>query len=236
MKIAKRIVSLLLVLVLMLSIPLAVTAAQSSAAAGIVMAEEPEDGEELDDGSDEVVAKMYLMVSNADPKEPHVWIYIENTSNEKLQLLDDYTIGKNSAVSMGAWKARGTDEAGIYMNLERHWIKDATYERTYYMCTDVTRAELKEVGEAMALHDYWNWVFNCGWFATSMWNICSPRKILYLFFPQLIRVEMILFGAKKLTTLDHKIPKMTDASKCYKYHVDGITVCCYRATTSTVGV
>lgn len=234
MKIAKRLLSLLLVLTLVLSVPYCVFAAeaQGDVDSPFLFDEGEEEGEE-EEADEDVVAKMYLLISNANPKEPHVWIYIENISDSKLMLGDDYTIGVGSSVSMGAWKARGTDESGIYFNLERYWVKDATYDRTYYMVTDVTATELKAVGSALAAHDYWNWVFNCGWFATSMWNLCSPKKVYYLFVPHLIRVEMILFGAKKL---DHKIQKLNSASKVYKYHADGITVVSSSALYTNYGV
>ncbi len=179
------------------------------------------------------VAKMWVFVTFANPKVPHCWIYIVNLTDKPLKVCDNYSIKPHGDFSMGAFKARGTDGPGIYFNLERHWIKPETYGRAYCMSTNVSASEMQSVANAIKRHDYWNWGFNCCWFATSIWNICSPRKLLYLFSPYIMVGQMLVYGAKRP---DFKIPKMADASQCYKYEDGKARQACWRATITNTGV
>ena len=179
------------------------------------------------------VAKMWVFVTFANPKVPHCWIYIKNLTDKSLRVCDNYYIKPYGDFSMGAFKARGTDGPGIYFNLERHWIKPETYGRAYCMSTNVSASEMQSVASAIKRHDYWNWGFNCCWFATSIWNICSPRKLLYLFSPYIMVGQMLIWGAKRP---DFKIPKLADASQCYKYENGVARQCCWRATVTNTGV
>lgn len=179
----------------------------------------------------ENVATMYLCVSNANPKLPHMWIYIENTSDSTLDVAG-YKIKPGKALSMGCFKDRGSG-AGIHFNLERYWVKDATYERTFCMSTQVSRAELDRVVSALGRHNYWNWMLNCAFFATSIWNICSPRKIIYLFAPQIERVIMLVLGARRPKI---KFQKLYDEDQVYKYTSDGLKTVAYRVLPTKTGV
>ena len=179
------------------------------------------------------VAKMWVFVTFANPKVPHCWIYIKNLTDKSLRVCDNYYIKPYGDFSMGAFKARGTDGPGIYFNLERHWIKPETYGRAYCMSTNVSRREMGKISDALKRHNYWNWGFNCCWFATSIWNICSPRKLLYLFSPYIMVGQMLIWGAKRP---DFKIPKLADASQCYKYENGVARQCCWRATVTNTGV
>lgn len=179
----------------------------------------------------ENVATMYLCVSNANPKMPHMWIYIVNTSDSVLDVAG-YKIKPGSALSMGCFKDRGSGE-GIHFNLERYWVKDATYDRTFCMSTNVSRSELDRVTSSLARHNYWNWLFNCSWFATSIWNICSPRKMLYLFAPQIERVIMLAYGARRPNI---KFQKLYDEDLVFKYTSDGLKPVAYRVLPTKTGV
>ena len=214
----KKIVALLLAIVIMVSIPVCTFAAEEAEKESIL-------------GADNV-ATMYLVFTSANPKVPHLWIYIENETNETLNI-GPYKLKPNGAVSMGAWKDRG-DGAGIYINLERHWVKDATYGRAFYIKTNVSRSELKRIGNSLDRHNYWNWGLNCAWFATSIWNICSVKFVPFLISPRLCLVVMLAYGAKRP---DFKFKKEPNESNCYKYITGGtLKKCSYGATVTSTGV
>ena len=165
------------------------------------------------------VATMYFLISNANPEKPHTWIYIENLTDESLQV-GHYTLPPYETMSVGAFMDRGNGY-GVYYNLERYWVKEETYERTYYLKTKVSRAELKTVTTTINNHDYWNWVFNCCWFATCVWNKCTPLQLIHLGWPQVTRVQIRCLGAKHP---DFEIKKLTDTNKVYKHTEDGLEV------------
>ena len=235
MKMTKRLIALLLAVIMIAAIPFTAFAAKDAKEETTAAAEEEttaapaEPKENLRD----TVAKMWVFVTFANPKVPHCWIYIKNLTDKPLKVCDDYYIKAHGDFSMGAFKERGTDGAGIYFNLERHWIKPETYGRAYCMATNVSRKEMNKLPDALKRHNYWNWGFNCCWFATCIWNLASPRKLAYLFSPYIMVGQMLIWGAKRP---DFVIPKMTNAAYCYKYSPDGIKQCCYRATISNTGV
>ncbi len=222
MKKFKGILALLLAFIIVASIPFSAFAAGSKADSAAVQEEKK--------GSD-IVATMYLMVSNANPAKPHVWIYMENETKETFTV-GHYKLKGNEALSMGAFKDRGEGN-GIHYNLERYWVKDATYGRTFSLKTTVTRNEMERISNCVNRHNYWNWIFNCNWFATCVWNIASPKKILYLIAPHITRVEMILWGARRP---DFKISKLYNEDKVYKHTDDGLKIVSWRVLPTNTGV
>lgn len=178
------------------------------------------------------VATLYILLSRANKKEPHTWLYLVNESEEPI-VFGHYTVPAGGVVSCGNFHDRGSG-AGIHYNLERYWVKPATYERTRYLKTSVTAGELRRASNAMKYMNHWDYVFcNCSFFATTIWNICSPRKILHLGFPQITNVEMILWGAKKL---DFTISKVGSASNVYKYTKEGMEPVKYAVVLTNYGV
>lgn len=177
------------------------------------------------------VANVYLLISAAQADKPHVWIYVENISDKPITV-GHYTCPAGDSVSLGAWRDRGRG-AGIHYNLERYWVKAETYTRTIYLKATITAAELKMVTFTIKHHDYWTWPFNCGWFATSVWNKTTFKQVPYLFWPQLIRIPMYILGAKNL---DFTIKKLGDPSRTYKHTKDGMVVMNSSALWTNTGV
>lgn len=179
----------------------------------------------------EIVANVYILVSRANPELPHVWVYIENISNETLKV-GHYSLPAGETLSMGSWRDRGNG-AGIHYNLERYWVKEATYGRTTYVKAQVTRPEIAMATATINVHDYWSWPFNCGWFATSVWNKCTLKQVIYLFHPNLIEAEMTLLGGKPL---DFNVQKLRSSGKVYKHTKDGLVNVCANGLYTNTGV
>ena len=164
----------------------------------------------------ENVATMYLIYTSANKLEPHFWIYIVNNTDETL-MVGPYALEPHGTVSIGSWDDRGMGK-GIHFNLERYWVKEETYGRAFSIKTSVNRKELEKLGSKFKRHNYWNWGFNCVWFATCMWNSCTIKFVPFLFSPRFSLAFMFLYGAKRP---DYTIQKLNSASKCYKYQDDG---------------
>ena len=95
------------------------------------------------------VATLYLNVSNANPKYPHCWLYFVNETDEPIQV-GYYTVPAGDSVSVGNFRDRGNG-SGIYYNLERYWVKEATYGRTFSMSTSVSAGEAESNASRRAL-------------------------------------------------------------------------------------
>lgn len=219
----KKITAILLAVIMLFSIPVLAFADDAA---------DEEIAEEAPVISSGNVGTLYIIYSPANKREPHMWIYLVNNSDSPLEF-GHYTVPAGGCVSVGNFHDRGSG-AGIHYNLERYWVKPATYERSYYLKTSVTASELRRCGSAMKLMNHWDYVFcNCSMFATTIWNICSPRKIIHLGFPHISFVEMLLWGAKKL---DFTISKVGSTGSVYKYTREGIEPIKYAVVLTNYGV
>ncbi|MCQ2481124.1 MAG: hypothetical protein MJ121_03295 [Clostridia bacterium] len=218
MKACKKIVALILALAMVFVIPSMAYAADDTAEDDSVV-------------SAAKVANMYILYSVANPSCPHMWIYIENTSNKTL-MVGHYKLPAGEAVSIGNWKDRGNG-GGVHYNLERYWVKDETYSRTIYLKTTLTELEVSSISACIDTHDTWSWVHNCAWLATAIWNRGSIMLIPFLLSPTLGQLFMILYGAKDL---DFHIQKLTNGKKCYKHTADGLVSVNSGALYTTTGV
>ena len=179
----------------------------------------------------EIVANLYLIVSDPNPKMPHVWIYIENLTDRTFTV-GHYTLGPHATMSCGCWKDRGNGD-GVYYNLERYWVKDETYDRSVAIKSECTEKQLNRVSKTINKHNYWNWVFNCAWFGACVWNSCDWRLVTYLFSPKILRLQMKVRGGKALNVT---IQKNSNASECYKHTSDGLEVVYSGVLYTTTGV
>jgi len=207
MKFTKRIIALLLALIITASVPMLAFAD----------AEEAEQQSQSFSLGANKVADIYLLISTANPKIPHMWIYIVNTSDKTLTV-GHYKLPAGEAVSMGAWKDRGMG-AGIHYNMERYWVKEETYNRTIYIKGTITESELSAVTSTINRHNYWNWGLNCAWFASCVWNSANIKIVPYLLDPYFMAPFMYLYGAKKL---DFTISKCTNYKQTYKHTDEGL--------------
>lgn len=164
----------------------------------------------------EKVGTIYLFYSSANPKVPHLWIYIQSSCDESLQI-GPYTLEPHGAVSIGAWQDRVGNGAGIYFNLERYWVKEATYGRSFCIKNSLTRGDVARIGNALDRHNYWNWGLNCVFFALSMWTLATPKFVPFLFSPRIALAFMFLYGARRPNFTISKC----GASSTYKYITGG---------------
>ncbi len=223
MKAVKRLLALALALIMALSIPVFCYAQGE-----VKAAEEADAADSISLGK---VADIYLIFTTANPKIPHLWIYMVNTSNETLTV-GHYKLPAGESVSMGAWKDRGNGP-GIHYNLERYWVKKETYGRAIAIHGSVNKLELKLITATINSHNYWNWVFNCVWFATSVWNKANLRIVPYLASPRIACAFMLLYGGRRP---NFTIEKLNNPDKCYKHTDEGLEVVHRSALWTKTGV
>ena len=223
MKNTKRLLALILAIVIALSVPMLCYAQGRIKAA---VEEDTAKGISL-----EKVADIYLIFTTANPKIPHLWIYIVSKTDKTLTV-GHYRLPAGESVSIGAWKDRGNGP-GIHYNLERYWVKEETYGRAIAIKGSINETELKLITATINSHNYWNWVFNCVWFATSVWNKANLRIVPFLCSPRIACAFMLLYGGRRP---DFTIEKLYNPNKVYKHTDDGLQVVYRSALWTSTGV
>lgn len=162
------------------------------------------------------VAMMYLCAT-ANSLTGHVWLYFDNISDKNINV-GYVELEPGEQTSVGSLKNTRTDGGGTYYNGEAYMAKsiDTTGAHTTYLSIPLTSEQLKTVSDQIQKRNSYNLiVWNCGNFATAVWNSVSPHKIVHVVFPIFTVFQMLIHGAKKGLTMTR--PPISD---CYK-QVDG---------------
>ncbi len=171
----KRILSLLLALCLLLS-----PAAMFTVCAA--------------DTDDEIVANMYLCHRRSRAAIfGHCWVYIENISDETLQV-GAYRCPPGQGVSLGNWFITRSDGNGIYYNVEAYVGNVFGTGGMSAIKDTLTRAELQNVSRKAAKLNYWGLFYNCSFYAAMVWNAGSGKKVVPLLHPTGIWLQIKLRG------------------------------------------
>ena len=143
---------------------------------------------------DEIVANMYLCHRRSSAAIfGHCWVYIENISNEFLQV-GAYCCPPGQGVSVGNWFITRSDGNGIYYNVEAY--VGNVYGTGGMSATKdtLTRAELESVSKRAAKQNFWGLFLNCSFYAAAVWNAGSSRKVIPLLHPTVIWLQIKLHG------------------------------------------
>lgn len=159
--------------------------------------ETPEESEETIVARASLFAAMYVF-----PVSGHTWIYVENLTDEPMTV-GLYEVPAKQGVSVGAFSFSVNDGWGIYYNLEafrenRNGNIGGCRSRTI----ELTRSELEELSES--IRDYPNmwefFIFNCTFFAFSIWNGISDDFLIPMMIPAMAMLEVIILGSPKGVT------------------------------------
>ena len=149
--------------------------------------------------NDEVVT-MYLCAT-ANSLTGHVWLYFENLTNRNLEL--GYAVlNPHGAMCVGSLPNTLKDGGGTYYNAESYMASspEALKAHTTSMKVNLTAEQLKSVSTQIKAKNYYNLLaYNCGNFATEIWNSVSDNHIVHIVFPALTILLMRLKGAEKGT-------------------------------------
>ncbi|MBR3802372.1 MAG: hypothetical protein IKK37_02865 [Clostridia bacterium] len=146
----------------------------------------------------EVVARMYLCHKAS---TDHTWIYIENLSSKSIQVgAYPYMVPKGSGVSVGTYGTTVEDGPGLYYNFEawRYRYLDPVNNPDHkfvYLYKDLTADDLVKVNNMIVNSNRWSKILNCAYTALRIWNKIPGQKVIYLYFPFLIELQLAFKGA-----------------------------------------
>lgn len=167
---------------------------------------------------DEPVAIMYLCAT-AHSLTGHVWLYFENTSDEDIKV-GYVTLAPGEKTSVGSLRNTRTNGGGTYYNGEAYMSKniDVTGEHTTYLSMNLDKSQLETVSGQIKKRNMYNMLFwNCGNFATAVWNSVSTHHFVHICFPVFTIMQMAVCGAKKGFTMSRP-----SIDKCFKQTENGV--------------
>lgn len=185
-------------------------------------AAEPENAEALvkpeKEGPNKPLATMYLCAT-AHSLTGHVWLYFENICDEEIPV-GYITLAPGEKTSVGSLRNTRTNGGGTYYNGEAFMSEDidVTGKHTTYLSMNLNRAQLETVNEQIKKRNTYNFlVWNCGNFATAVWNSVSSHHFIHICFPIFTIMQMLMHGAQKGFTMS--VPPI---EKCFKQVKGGV--------------
>ncbi len=147
--------------------------------------------------ADESVAEMSVcMRASGFPAYFHVWIYIHNISDSVLNV-GPYELPVNEGVSVGTWGMTFHDRWGVYYNMESYASENRTADDYYSLTKEISMQELEAASNEITRWDYWDFFFNCTFFASRVWNSVGEKYILPIPLPLITLLQMAILGAEK---------------------------------------
>ena len=136
------------------------------------------------------------------PSLGHIWTYVENVSDEWLQI-GAYRLRPGEGVSVGKFALTRSDGAGIYYNVESYTANLFGMENCLCLKTEMTKADVDKFSSQILRANFWDpIIFNCASFAIFAWNSASGKFIFpIVVFPFLARIQMKAYGADTSFTM-----------------------------------
>ncbi len=191
MKITKKILATLLTITMLFS-----TAVFASAESdGVEVGSNAATNEAL---ASDTVAKIYLNCQDFTfPIRGHSWIYVENLSDEELQI-GLYTLPPNEGVSAGTFSFSVSDGFGIYYNVEAFRRNERPQKNCYTISEELNMEQVKKLSDALVQRlNTWDFFFNCVSFSFTMWNAATGDHLVPTFLPGIATLKLRVRGAEK---------------------------------------
>lgn len=124
----------------------------------------------------------------------HGWIYVENLTDETLQV-GHYSLPPHQGVSVGLFSFTCKDGIGIYYNVESYCCNVHGGDGLVSITTDLDEGEMEKLSNKLRDYpNYWDPFFNCMYFAFTMWNSVSGRKLIPLVMPAFGQLQLRMHG------------------------------------------
>lgn len=204
----KKMISVLLSVVLifaLFAVPFSVYATENVLQTPVIADGGEEKGENSDfpDEPEEerFNVKMYICAT-ANSLTGHVWLYFENNSNIPVTV-GYVSLQPGQTVSVGSLRNTRSNGGGTYYNGEAKMAaKDGKLqslsEHTHSLEMQLNREQLAVVSEKIKSMNYYEMIFwNCGSFATKVWNSVSDKKVVHIVLPVFTILNMEIIGAQK---------------------------------------
>ena len=148
----------------------------------------------------EIVAKVSLFSAMyVFPVSSHCWIYVENLTDSPMTV-GIYEVPVGQGVSVGVFSFSVNDGWGIYYNLEAfRENRNDNIDGCWSITLDFTQSELEKLSNSIKNYpNMWElFIFNCTFFALSIWNHNTNYFLLPFFIPAIPWLEVMIVGGKK---------------------------------------
>lgn len=193
----KKTLAFLLAVIIVLTGSLTVLAAPKDASAEVTSKATAAKSPDTIVARASLFAAMYFF-----PVSGHTWIYVENLTDEPITV-GIYEVPAGQGVSVGVFSFSVNDGWGIYYNLEAYREnRNNNISDCRSITKDMTRSELEKLSNTIKNYpNMWDiFIFNCTYFAFSVWNKSSDNFFIPMMIPALAMLEVIIVGAPKGVT------------------------------------
>lgn len=193
----KKTLAFLLAVIIVLTGSLTVLAAPKDASAEVTSKATAAKSPDTIVARASLFAAMYFF-----PVSGHTWIYVENLTDEPITV-GIYEVPAGQGVSVGVFSFSVNDGWGIYYNLEAYREnRNNNISDCRSITKDMTRSELEKLSNTIKNYpNMWDiFIFNCTYFAFSVWNKNSDNFFIPMMIPALAMLEVIIVGAPKGVT------------------------------------
>lgn len=143
---------------------------------------------------DTVVGKLYICTQQRGLG--HAWIYVESCFNGDMPV-GCYTLRPYQGVSIGTFAVTRSDGIGVYYNVEAYCGNKYGMKNKSWIGTEITKDQLLKANKEIKGWNYWDFYFNCTFFAAKVWNSVSSKKIVPIVFPFFIKWQILAKGGDK---------------------------------------
>ena len=193
----KKTLAFLLAVIIVLTGSLTVLAAPKDASAEVTSKATAAKSPDTIVARASLFAAMYFF-----PVSGHTWIYVEKLTDEPITV-GIYEVPAGQGVSVGVFSFSVNDGWGIYYNLEAYREnRNNNISDCRSITKDMTRSELEKLSNTIKNYpNMWDiFIFNCTYFAFSVWNKSSDNFFIPMMIPALAMLEVIIVGAPKGVT------------------------------------
>ena len=193
----KKTLAFLLAVIIVLTGSLTVLAAPKDASAEVTSKATAAKSPDTIVARASLFAAMYFF-----PVSGHTWIYVENLTDEPITV-GIYEVPAGQGVSVGVFSFSVNDGWGIYYNLEAYREnRNNNISDCRSITKDMPRSELEKLSNTIKNYpNMWDiFIFNCTYFAFSVWNKSSDNFFIPMMIPALAMLEVIIVGAPKGVT------------------------------------
>lgn len=141
-----------------------------------------------------IVGKLYICTQQRGLG--HAWIYVESCFNGDMPV-GCYTLKPYQGVSMGTFALTRSDGIGLYYNVESYCGNKFGMKNKSRLETEITKDQLIKANKEIKGWNYWDFYFNCTFFAAKVWNSVSSKKIVPFVFPFFIKWQILAKGGDK---------------------------------------
>ena len=120
----------------------------------------------------------------------HAWIYIENISENDIQV-GAYTLPAGKSVSVGTSSFAGKNGFKLYYNLETLIEKDTDYVS---IGDTISTNELDAMNKKILSFNHWDPIINCTFSSSAIWNTVSDKTLIPMVFPIFSMIQMWIHG------------------------------------------